>query len=116
MKKKLTELIDGILVASNFKTYLIIKIADLAAQSLGFRSTRQVGDGRKNEVTELFNDYLDQLVSLVYEYKYIIDHNEECNESTLKLSDEELESKLIEVILYSLLFNDVSFFNETFFE
>ena len=42
MDEKLLALLDDLLYTSKFKTWICIQIADLAAQSLGHRSTRQI--------------------------------------------------------------------------
>lgn len=116
MDEKLLALLDDLLYTSKFKTWICIQIADLAAQSLGHRSTRQI-NGDSDAVSDKYNELLDTLLVIIYEFKRIIENRtSEYKQEIISMNTEELENKLEEVLIPSVIFNDVSLFAETFFE
>lgn len=117
MDELILSLLNDLLYVSKFKTWVCIQLADLAAQSFGYRSTRHIAECDSDSVLSKYDEMLNQMLSLVYELKDIIlNRNRQYKSEILYLSREEIEYLLSDIILQSLDTNDCSLFNNTFFE
>lgn len=117
MDEKLLAILDGLIYTSKFKTWICIQLADLAAQSCGYRSTRQIRDIDDDLVSDKYNELLDKLLNTVYEFKAIIEtRTSEYKSEIISMSTEELENKMDDVLITAVLYDDLSTFRETLFE
>lgn len=117
MDELIISLLDDLLYVSKFKTWVCIQLADLAAQSFGYRSTRHIAECDSDSVLDKYDEMLNQMLSLVYEFKDIIMHRSgQYKHEILYLSRDEIECLLSDIILQSLETNDCYLFNNTFFE
>ena len=118
MDAKLLAMLNDILqYTSRLKTCLCIQLADHAAQTLGYRSSRQVDDIDADRVEDIYNELLNRLLNMAYEYQYLIEHR--CKEYKREFEEIDLidlEIKLEESLLQSVLSDDSDIFNEMFLE
>lgn len=100
MDETLLLLLKDIKYFSRFKTCICIRLADYAAQMLGYRSTRHLDEASSDLVEELYQDLLYRLLEASYEYISLIEsRTSNYKQEILNLSIEEIELELEDILI-----------------
>lgn len=109
---RLMSLLKDLPYSSRLGTCLSIRLADLAAQLCGCRSTRQVNDNCSNDIDEKFDELMDLLNDHIKESISYLESEHSYRDQILNLSESD-----IELFLEDTLFNMVeSDYPELFLE
>lgn len=112
---RIISMLNQLLFTSRLRTSLSIRLADHAAQLLGFRSTRQVGEGSKDDVEEAYQDLTNKLISTVYEFKNQIEsRTRDYKPQILNYSELELELLLENTLFDAIIYDDATTFMQSF--
>lgn len=99
---KLLALLKDLPYFSILGTSLSISLADHAAQLCGCRSSRQVDDSRSDDVSDQFDDLINNLYSHIHECILYIENDHIYKQSIFEMNDGELEI-LLESTLYEMI-------------
>jgi hypothetical protein len=101
---------------SNIGTFLLIRLADHAAQLNGFRSTRQVDENSWKYVDDKYNELVDRLKYNIYEATNYLKDSHTYKDSILDLADNDLRDLLEETLFDMTIFETHAIFHENFFK
>lgn len=99
---RLLALLKDLPYFSRLGTSLSISLADHAAQLCGCRSSRQVDDNRSDDVSDQFDDLINNLHSHIHECILYIENDHIYKQSIFEMDDSELEI-LLENTLYEMV-------------
>ena len=99
---KLLALLKDLPYFSRLGTSLSISLADHAAQLCGCRSSRQVDDSHSDDVSDQFDDLINNLHTHIHECILYIEGDHIYKQSIFELDDSELET-LLESTLYEMV-------------
>ncbi len=111
---KLLVLLKDLPYFSRLGTCLSIRLADYAAQLCGCRSTRQVSDSLSDEVSEQFDNLINDLHSHISECLIYIEDHHTYKAKVLCMNDLEIELLLESTLFEMVQSNDRCVFAEQF--
>lgn len=101
---KLLAMLKDLPYFSRLGTCISIRLADYAAQLCGYRSTRQIAEGRDEDVSDQFNLLINELHFHVHECVSYIEAPHTYNKDVLNMDD-----SLIELLLENTLYEMIQF-------
>lgn len=111
--EKLLSMLKYLLITSQLRISLSIRLADYAAQLMGYRSTRQVNN--KDDVEKVYINLINTLIYIVYRCIDYINESHSYKEEILHVNSDKLEFILEEVLFESTIYSDYRIFKEKFF-
>lgn len=113
---KLVKMLHDMNYFSRLKTCLFVRLADHAAQLCGCRSTRQIDEGKNEDVDKAFDSLILILFDCIRESLDYISSNHTYLDQIYELNEDSLEI-LLEDTLYEMTTSDCkSIFTEKFFK
>lgn len=103
-----------LLIASRLRVSLSIKLADHAAQLMGYRSTRQVNN--KDDVEKIYINLINTLTYIVYRCMDFLNEEHFIKANILSMDLSTLENMLETALFESTIYSDYRIFKEYFFK